>query len=275
MSKAPAVPGRLSLDAHGKVHGPARIEYNKPFPCVNGDFGQMALPSGIQGVVMHTMVGQLAGAIAVFNNRAHEASAHFGVDQAGLIHQFGPINGWKAWAEVAGNAHWFSIEFADNANPLNPLTREQLIAGAQLLELLSRDDVGRFPLQEANSPSELGFGVHYMGGEAWGGHSCPDVSPRRVRSLQRPVIIQLAKHIRNPLVHGVKVSPGYYRHGATGTMSLDDVAAIRGVKVAFIVKHTLAKGSPINPANRAKFQAYSGNPAARMPAGLVYYTETE
>src|ERR1700735_4419882 len=105
--------GRLSVDTSGRLRGPASITYNDPWPCPNGRPG-MVVPKGIMGVLMHTMVGNLPGTITVFNRPSFQASAHFGIDQNGHIHQFGPVNGWMAWAEGAGNPHWYSIEHADN-----------------------------------------------------------------------------------------------------------------------------------------------------------------
>jgi peptidoglycan hydrolase-like protein with peptidoglycan-binding domain len=156
----------------------------------------MSVPHGILGLVMHTMVGNLPGTISVFNDPNFQASAHFGVSQSGLIHQFGSVRDWKAWAEVAGNPDWYSAEFADGGDPNVPLTQDQINSGAQLLEALSRPDVGNFALQVSNDTGTEGLGVHFMGGAAWGGHTCPDLPPNRVRSSQRPAIVALAKQIR-------------------------------------------------------------------------------
>lgn len=187
-----AIPGRLKVDGDGRISGPANITYNDPFPCVNGNFGS----GKIQGVVMHTMVGNLPGTIQVFNDPAYQASAHFGIAQDGRIHQFGPIGkGWVAWAQVAGNLTWYSIEHADNGNPDNPLTQPQIRASAQLVEVLSR--FAGFPLEVTNTVHGQGYGVHYMGGEAWGGHTCPDLPPEHIRSMQRAPIILIAKSIRS------------------------------------------------------------------------------
>jgi hypothetical protein len=95
---------------------------------------------------------------------------------------------------MAANLEWYGIEHADGGNPDTPLTPAQIAASAQLVELLSR--FAGFPLQEANSPSERGYGVHYMGGAGWGRHTCPDLPPRHVRSAQRPLILALAREIR-------------------------------------------------------------------------------
>ncbi len=217
------VPGKLRVQADGRIAGPARIEYNDPWPCGataehpegSGFYGSGAM----QGVVMHTMVGNLPGTIAEFGNRANGASAHFGIDQSGLIHQFGPIGkGWCAWAQVAGNLTWYSIEHADDGNPDNPLTEAQITASAQLVECLSA--FAGFPLWVTNRPAGRGYGVHYMGGQAWGGHTCPDLPPQHVRSAQRQAIIDLAKQIRDPAppppaplkLVGVQVPSGEVRY---------------------------------------------------------------
>lgn len=187
------IPPKLSVDSAGRVHG-ANVTWNSPWPCINGDEGGMSVPHGIMGFLEHTMVGNLLpGTVAWFNNPAAQASAHFGVDQGGSIHQFGPVNGWKAWHAAGGNPNWYGCEFADNGNPANPLTAAQISSAAQLLELLSRPDVGNFPLQLSNSTGTEGLGWHGMGGAAYGGHfDCPG----DVRKAQRPAILALAVAIR-------------------------------------------------------------------------------
>src|SRR5579859_5881154 len=144
--------GKLSVDSTGRLQGPASITYNEPWPCPNGQWGGMIVPKGIMGAVMHTMVGNLAGTIAVFNDPSWQASAHFGIDQNGHIHQFGPLNGWMAWAQGDGNPNWYSIEHADDGNPDNPLTDAQLTASAQVVEALS--GYGVFELAQAGNPGE-------------------------------------------------------------------------------------------------------------------------
>lgn len=231
--------GRLSVDASGKLRGPASISYNEPWPCPNGDFGGMQVPKGILGVVMHTMVGNLPGTIATFNNPQREASAHFGIDQNGHIHQFGPVNGWKAFAQVAGNSNYYSIEHADNANPDNPLTDAQMTASAQVVEALAGH--GRFPLREANHVGEEGYGVHFMGGQGWGGHTCPDVPPRRVRSQQRAEILRRALAIRQGGHPVVPETPGTVV--TDGSMPLAALAARHGTAPATVLRAT-AEAAP-------------------------------
>lgn len=206
------VPGKLKVGADGKLSGPgAHISYNDPWPCANGTPGGGS--SQMTGVVMHTMVSDLTQCINWFNNPASQASAHFGIDQDGVIHQFGPVGvNWMAWAQAEGNPSWYSIEHADHGNPDNPLTEAQVVASAQLVECLSA--FAGFPLQVSDSTGVRGYGIHAMGGAAWGGHTCPDVPPKHVRSAQRPAIIALAKEIRagaapKQTVEGIVVSlPG-------------------------------------------------------------------
>ena len=135
--------GKLEIGPDGRVTGPVAITYNNPFPTRNGSWGSGAM----MGVVMHTMVGNLQPTtVDLFNSSSAAVSAHFGIAQDGSVWQFGPIGkGWIAWAEMAGNEAWYSIEHADNGNTENPLTDAQLTASAQLVEVLSR--FAGFPLQ--------------------------------------------------------------------------------------------------------------------------------
>ena len=180
--------GRLTVGADGRLRGPIKITYNEPFPARNGSWGSGAM----RGVVMHTMVGNLPGTVAVFNDPAYQASAHFGIAQDGSVHQFGPIGkGWIAWAQEAGNLAWYSIEHADDENTHNPLTEAQLTASAQVVECLS--NYAGFPLDVTDSVDGKGYGTHVMGGAEWGGHTCPGPGPR---AMQRYEIIARAKAIR-------------------------------------------------------------------------------
>lgn len=188
-------PPRLFIGAAGRVRGrliPGAVTtWNDPFPTKNGGWGSGAM----MGVVMHTEVGFDRNVVKEFNTQTAGASATFSIDIAGNLHQYGPIGkGWYAWAQMAGNLTWYSIEHEDKGDPNNPLTDEQLWTSAQVVEVLSA--FAGFPLQISNDVSTKGYGVHYMGGAAWGGHTCPDLPPRHVRSSQRPEILRRAKLVR-------------------------------------------------------------------------------
>lgn len=262
--------GKLTVDtASGRVTGPASITYNDPWPCANGTFGSGAM----MGVVMHTMVGNLAGCVSWFNNSQAQASAHFGIDQQGNIHQFGPIGkGWIAWAEAAGNPEWYSIEHADDGNPANPLTPAQITASAQLVECLST--FAGFPLQVSDSPNVQGYGWHGMGGDAWGGHfDCPG----DVRKAQRGEIIALAMSIRTgpkPAPPAAPPTVPQVREWTTaGQSSLAQLAADQHCEVSAILRLT-AEHSPgqMYPPDVATLinGVFAGtiDPRKPMPAGL-------
>ncbi|HMF14663.1 MAG TPA: N-acetylmuramoyl-L-alanine amidase [Gemmataceae bacterium] len=251
--------GKLHVQSDGRLNGPASLSYNVPFPCVNGSYGSGAM----MGVVMHTMVGNLPGTISVFNKPSYQASAHFGIAQDGHIHQFGPIGkGWIAWAQEAGNQAWYSIEHADNANPNNPLTDAQMTASAQVVECLSA--FAGFPLQISDDVNAKGYGVHNMGGAAWGGHTCPDLPPHHVRSAQRAEILRRAAAIRSP------VTGQSGKYVADGTKSLADVAASSGRLLENIVWLTAVQHpGGFGPLEAKYFNA--GDLHAVMPVGMVYW----
>jgi len=125
------------------------------------------------------MVGNLPGTVEIFNNPSYAVSSHFGIAQDGSVWQFGPIgHGWIAWAQVAGNEAWYSIEHADDGNTANPLTDSQLTASAQLVEVLSR--FAGFPLQVTNSVEIEGLHSVWRGP---GRHTCrPGPGRQRPRS---------------------------------------------------------------------------------------------
>jgi hypothetical protein len=251
------VPGKLTVQSDGRVTGPASITYNTPFPTANGSWGSGAM----MGVVMHTMVGNLPGTISEFNSPSAQASAHFGVDQQGNIHQFGPIGkGWIAWAQAAGNEAWYSIEHADGGNPNTPLTLAQVTASAQLVECLS--GFAGFPLQVSDATTVQGYGTHFMGGAAWGGHSCPDLPPQHVRSAQRAAIISLAGEIRS----------GQFSVKTDGTGSLAQLAEAAGTAPSTVLRMT-AIADGVYPAPLAAWLnsvlAGTAPASSPLPAGLV------
>jgi hypothetical protein len=259
-------PGKLHVDtSDGRIHGPATITYNSPFPCVNGTPG---VTGHIRGVVMHTMVGNLPGTIATFNNPKAEASAHFGIAQDGRIHQFGPLGkGWKAWHAMAANMEWYGIEHADDGDQHNPLTLAQVVASAQVVECLSA--FAGFPLEVTNSTSGRGYGTHVMGGAAWGGHTCPGPGPREG---QRGDVLLNARQIRTG-TPPPKPKPQLETIVTDGKTSLHDLATARGTH-AMHVLYLTSDHFGGNPQENANWQNRGFDPASAVdlkqppPAGL-------
>jgi N-acetylmuramoyl-L-alanine amidase len=253
-AKGTTMTGKLEIAADGKVTGPITMAYNDPFPTVNGKLGSGAM----MGVVMHTMVGNLPGTVSIFNDPAKEVSAHFGIAQDGSVHQFGPIGkGWIAWAEVAGNLQWYSIEHADDGNTENPLTDAQITASAQIVEVLSR--FAGFPLQVTDSVTVPGYGTHVMGGVPWGNHTCPGPGPR---AAQRHEIIARAIAIRN----------GATTYTTDGVLSLAELAARLGSAPSTILRMTAVGDGVFAPDVAAYVNAVfcgSAAPESGMPKGLV------
>ena len=155
--------------------------------------------SAVRGLISHTMEGNLPHTDELFTPGPHGNgnSAHFGTAQDGTVIQWVPL-GVMAEHAIAANPHWYAVENADDGNPNNPYTDAQLSRIAQILELTSRPEYGRFTLQVTDSPDKEGLGMHNMGGAAWGGHSCPDATknPNHTRSRARAEIVRRAKIIR-------------------------------------------------------------------------------
>ena len=257
--------GKLRIDTiTGHLTGPAVITYNEPWPCRNGSWGSGAM----SGALMHTTVSETPSAVAWFNNPQAQASAHFVIAESGAITQMGPVGkGWIAWHAAGANSTWYGIEHADNGNPANPLTPQQITASAQIVECLSA--FAGFPLQISDSPSTRGFGWHGMGGAAWGAH--PDC-PGDVRKAQRSQIIALAMSIRQG--GSLTAQPVPAREWITaGMSSLAALALQEHCTPAEILALTASHG-PL-PADVATYVngVFAGtiSPAAAMPKGLALY----
>lgn len=151
-------------------------------PVPNRNPGGMVRPAW--GLILHVIVGSIGAANTVFHDPNRQASAHFGVGKDGRLYQWVDTVD-KAWAEGAGNPYYFSVE--TEGQPTEPLTDAQCLTLAQLYNALVTTD--RFPYQLANAPGEHGFGIHSMGGAAWGGHACPGT----IRAAQRQHILDLAQ----------------------------------------------------------------------------------
>lgn len=148
------------------------------------------------GLVLHVEEGTEGGTSSWFHNPAAQASAHFGAGPAAADLSPVPLDQWvelddRAWAEVAGNSRWISVETAGHSS--EPMDHNQLLQIAQLYAWL-HEHAG-VPFHTSESPTEPGFGWHGMGGEAWGGHfDCPGEH----RKSQRLVILAKAMTLVHP-----------------------------------------------------------------------------
>ncbi|MFL6144525.1 MAG: N-acetylmuramoyl-L-alanine amidase [Labedaea sp.] len=151
-------------------------------PVPNRTQGGMREPS--LGLVLHVIEGSIGAADSVFHNPGRRASAHWGVGADGSLLQWVDTAD-KAWAEVAGNALYHSVETEGFHN--QALTDAQVATLARLY-LWGHDTYG-WPFAVVDAPGQRGLITHGDGGAAWGGHfDCP--GPQR--SAQRAAIIQRA-----------------------------------------------------------------------------------
>ena len=144
---------------------------------------------GVLGLVLHIQEGSEAGTDAWFHNPASQVSAHFGNPKTGKLDQWVDTAD-RAWAEVAGNPWWVSVENEGRSG--DSLTPSQVENAAQLLAWLhTRHEV---PLQISDTPvsGTRGLTGHGLGGQDWGGHlDCPG----KPILAQRPAIITRAAQI--------------------------------------------------------------------------------
>ena len=207
--------------------------------------------SAVMGLISHTMVGNLPGTDGLFTPgpRGNGNSAHFGTAQDGTVIQWVPL-GVMAEHAIAANGHWYAVENADDGNPNNPYTDEQLSRIAQILELTSRPEHGRFALQVTDSPDKEGLGTHNMGGAAWGGHTCPDAGkhPNRTRSQARTEIVRRATIIR--------------QHGQYSTLTIPDFIAI--LEDSMLLNKGKDAITPIALPNNIKMVRFFSDQSARL-----------
>lgn len=134
------------------------------------------------GVILHVVVGN-GSPYATFANApaGSRRFSHFWISKNGVVEQYAETSR-KSWAQAAGNGTYWSVE--TEGFPSEPLTAAQITAFGRLAAWL-----GVAP-QIASTPGQRGIGTHYMGGAAWGGHTCPDpVAGAGPRSRQRGAII--------------------------------------------------------------------------------------
>ena len=112
--------------------------------------------------------------------------SHGWVAKDGSSEQYQTLD-MKSWAQTAGNGDYWSFE--TEGYPEEPLTLAQQRTLATWHNYLGTPDL------IVDKPGGRGIGTHYMGGAAYGGHSCPDPVGKEgkgPRSLQRDDIIRIA-----------------------------------------------------------------------------------
>lgn len=135
------------------------------------------------GWILHVVVGNGSP----YNTFAKAKSpnrrfSHGWVSKTGVLEQYQTLDR-QAWAQVAGNASYWAFE--TEGFPNEPLTTAQIATLSRVHKYLGTPDT------LAEHPGQRGIGTHYMGGAAWGGHSCPDPIPGAgPRSKQRADIIR-------------------------------------------------------------------------------------
>jgi hypothetical protein len=138
-------------------------------PVRNFTPGARAFPP--QGLVLHIAQSRsAAGTLSWMNNPHSDVSSHWVVDKDGTLYQAVSALD-RAWCQMAGNAHWWSVENIGYAG--EQLTDAQLAKCALILCWLHQQ-FGT-PMQPTDDPTNgFGLGWHGMGGNAWGGHpGCP------------------------------------------------------------------------------------------------------
>ncbi len=121
------------------------------------------------GLVLHIEQGTEAGTDSWFQNPSSQVSAHFSIAKTGEVHQYVDTDD-KAWAEVAGNPNWVSVEFEGMSG--ESLTTQQIDSCGKLYAWLH--GLYGMPFVSTDDPNGSGLGWHGMGGLAWGGHiNCP------------------------------------------------------------------------------------------------------
>ena len=151
------------------------------------DAGKFTTPP--LGYIPHVPVSN--GSLFNFFNRLVSPNRKFStawVAKGGHSEQYQSLD-MKPWAQAAGNGQYHAFEV--EGYPNEPYTAAQIDTLARWHNFLGTPDT------LANAPGQRGIGTHYMGGAAWGGHTCPDpVAGAGPRSRQRPQIIARARLLR-------------------------------------------------------------------------------
>jgi hypothetical protein len=182
---------RCHFNTDGWLEGPIDISHHMTPNRHDSGFAAKA-----SGMVQHTEAGFRLGTFETFMNPATQVSAFFSVGENGTTHQYLPVGrGFVAFAQAAGNSHYYSCECEDKLHPGTPMTDIQVTTVAQIYNALAEHDGFEYAITD-DPHNGNGLITHGDGGAAWGGHfDCPG----NVRKAQRPEILARARAIRDGL----------------------------------------------------------------------------
>ena len=151
-------------------------------------------------VILHIIVGTLAGADSWFRNSRSRVSAHFGVGKDGRIRQWVDTAD-RAWANAGANPYSISIENEGQVG--DALTAAQVESNAHIVAWASK--AHDIPIQVNNSTGGSGLSYHRMAA-AWslGGTACP--GDRII--AQRPAIVARARQLSGGAAPGAPITEG-------------------------------------------------------------------
>jgi Putative peptidoglycan binding domain/N-acetylmuramoyl-L-alanine amidase len=235
-------------------------------------------------VIIHTMVGSLAGTDGYFRGGGTSSNSHFGTGGAGEIWQWGDTAKRSA-ASGAANPRSISIENADmgpgfpawntkDGNAVPPLAAQQVEANARICAWAHTQH--GVPLERVpdSKPGRRGIAYHRLGvpgyavagGELWSsarGKVCP--APKRIAQVD--LIIARARQLVGasasspaPAPPSVPAGAGTLRRGDTGPAVL---ALQQFMTKAFGSYNTYTPNSTFGPATEAgvkEFQRRTGLP---------------
>jgi len=151
------------------------------------DAGKFTTPP--LGYIPHVPVGN--GSLFAYFNGLKSPNRKFStawIAKDGSAEQYQSLD-MKPWAQGTGNGQYHAFEV--EGYPKEPYTAAQINTLAVWHNFLGTPDT------LALAPGQRGVGTHYMGGAAWGGHTCPDpVAGAGPRSKQRAAITARAIALR-------------------------------------------------------------------------------
>ena len=199
--------------------------------------------SGHIGLVLHVQQGN-GSLYGYFDNPASQVSAHFWCSKAGNLEQYLDTD-LTAWAEVAGNANYLSVE--TEGVDTESLTPAQVSTVARLLTWCA--NAYGFPVTGPVPHGTPGFTPHCNPNgspdPAWGNHPCPG----SLRLAQMPTIIaathpQPSRTETNMLTHDPK-SNGYWGARPNATVYTFDGAPYIGPLAKYTAQWGI--GTAANP----------------------------